>query len=411
MGWFSDYHERKEFFQGTEWTPIQQYKIQKRRIDMPSNNLKFNEELRELLEAKREEYGCVGRGEITPHLVSAWGWGEWAGGIVGDMIRLVKGSKAHILLLEYIRESLTPARRELLLYVKNNLDKEAWKILALTIPDEMKYNVPELEKEERGCLALIIKGLENKDRYCNDTASKCDRLCHRIFEGSSEFDKCPYSNEGSSKSEALPILKEVLKAQKPLLPPHNVVQLEKAEYEAWGKWANCKTPEHSCPHFLVWNRVQQPQDCLKMCDPIFHDRGGRCPCKKYGSEAVLAIIDKILALGPKEELRLCPYNCNAPCPHDFKEYSCVGCSHKGVLQRKKEAFKPYVAVRIKGCRGGAKSHLRGALVQIVGCSSIPNTVTDSCGEDHSLDNILPITDPADALVKLHDLSGEEGSPR
>jgi hypothetical protein len=384
---------------------------------MPSCNPKFNKELRELLEARREEYDTGSYAQINTA-----DWREWGLWVVGKTPhKAIRGSRFHTLLLEYLRESLAPARRELLLYVKENLDPEAWKILTegkdgLKVPDEVKFNVPILDEAERECLALIIKGIEDGDQWCTEnrphislprtkgmlTAAECVRTCNRIFEGSDKYNKCCRCDEGPSKAEALPILKEVLdaqkplpkkiefnvpildeaergvlkkmievisplqrcgtegcsnicgqifpnmndckqlpraerarifrevlKAQKPLLPPHNVPQLEKEKYEALEKWRG-KQPANNCPKSSGdWYE----SDCLGIFPelnttvkdgPILCGGQHSCPCHAYDNDAVLTIIDKILAKGPKEEETMCPYTPDKPCSH-HKTYPCLGC--------------------------------------------------------------------------------------
>ncbi len=227
---------------------------------------------------------------------------------------------------------------------------------------KLKYNIPELNEEEREIVRIMLG--EQPRCTSRPSCSNCHPIMSRIF---NDGTTCPRFTDNTKRKRYFDVLKDVLRQQKPLLPPHNVVQLPQEKYDMLEMWRGDKSLfDRNCPKQPCGGK-SNAWSCAD-CDTIFTTRpeNSGCPCGQFGHDAVNTIADKILAKGPKfEEL-------DAWCRESGKKVV-VFSEYGGMVHYRhengneiaapassfrngytttppppKEEFKPYVAVRPDG---------------------------------------------------------------
>ena len=177
-------------------------------------------------------------------------------------------------------------------------------ILKAQLPP-LKHNVVLLSVEEREHVKYVLECDQTDSEACMKAkfgCSRCWKIHIRIFGKSACF---LTNSQGSTlRKKTLDALEDVLDKQEGLLPPHNVVQFGQKAYDNWVWWLALSDADqrNKCPynHGMWMSRTKE--DCLKYCDPVFLERNDACPCSRYSPEITRTVIEKCIALGPKEEL-------------------------------------------------------------------------------------------------------------
>jgi len=161
-------------------------------------------------------------------------------------------------------------------------------------------------------------------------------------------------------------------------PEMLIPQLEPRALKAIKLWSETPNNEERCPNLLLSKAEAYSQGlgdhlserCQRICRPLFPAAIAhhQCPCSYHFSADIRAHVGKVLAA-------------------------------------QKPEFKPYAAVRTKGASIGSSPYVYGTMLKIInrsGCASFE----DAKGYRHEKANILPITNEAEALRILEDVTGQ-----
>ncbi len=317
------------------------------------------------------------------------------------------------------------------------------KVLDAQLPP-LKYNVPVLNEKEQEVVSTISTYLKTS---CYSIAcSHCHPIIAKIF---GEETCCfalgrkwtPISDP--KRAQIIDVLKDVLKQQEPLLPPHNVVQFAEPYYTNWVRWLNGPDNEGICP----WTDkpIVAGALCEEQCICVFPEIEGRfgvcpkdlkqygskvltqvlsvkpdCPCLHYSPAITRTIIEKCVARGPEFEtfsvwdakgrrIRITSQSGSRFYiePFTWIEEADIG---EGKFYTKtppppKEKFEPYVAVRVNGDRVGDAFMVIGSTTATEGLKT--SEPKSSPWHDQWGGYLCEITNPRECRDMLGEVLGEE----
>ena len=306
----------------------------------------------------------------------------------------------------------------------------------------LKHEVPELNEKEREHVEMLIP-LPHKGG-CSNTGGfpVCEHTCRPIIEKIFNTKRCIFNTPavpGSpERAQIIKALKDVLFQQKPLLPPHKIVQFGQREFDGWTWWLRQAEGGHCCPHTRKSSTVRA--ECMKQCIVAFPRIEGKvgtfdyrkdCPCNRYSPEITRTVIEQCVALGPKFEKYNIWFTYHASVASDYWGRKCtvIGESSTSLRLRdslsdkvfstekdprrytltppppKKEEFKPYVAVRTIQ-HISHSSIKKGFAVAILGVSDNGLEIdSDDCG--HQPKNLLTLTNSEEAYKMLREQLGKD----
>ncbi len=211
--------------------------------------------------------------------------------------------------------------------------------------------------------------------------------------------------------EYLDMFRDILAHHK--LPPHNVIQFEQEEYDAWTKWLT-RHPS-ACPRRYNYHvNCRSKSVCMKIFPELT-----KCPCNQYSPEITRTVIEKCIALGPKEEFEKYYIwwtdKCLRPEWAGKMEYvvreegrrmifdngECLDIDRTEAYTKtppppEEPAFEQYVAVTV-----------RGNVVYIIDILSSGLTLHSSAGGIYHKDDLTRLTNPRKARDMLNKQLGEE----